>query len=335
MHSFMNQFISITTTAQLETIQSLQGLPALSPQTFAAHKPDAHWVLVQNEVIRASCSLWWQNTPPYLNHQVGLVGHYQAEDDESAALLINHACQQLTEQHCTIAIAPMDGNTWRRYRFILDRGNEPIFFLEPDNPEEWINHFQDQEFTVLASYQSSLNTDLTYVDPRMEKVAARMRHLGVQIRSLDLANFETELERVYQLSVISFRNNFLYTPIDRSEFINQYLQIKSYVNADLTLLAEHHHQLVGFLFAVPDILQLKRGEPVNTAIIKTVAALPGKTYAGLGGLLVSQAQTIAYQLGYQKVIHALMHEANNSRNLSNHYAHSIRRYALFAKILTY
>jgi predicted N-acetyltransferase YhbS len=329
----MNRFISIATTTQLEAIQSLQGLLALSPKIFAQHKPDAHWVLVQNDMIRASCSLWWRNTPAYLDHQVGLIGHYQAEDNESAALLLNHACQQLTEQNCTIVIAPMDGNTWRRYRFIIDRGSEPIFFLEPDNPDQWINHFQDQEFTVLANYQSSINTDLTYVDPRMEKIAARMHDLGVQIRSIDLANFETELERIYQLSSISFRHNFLYTPIDRAEFITQYLQVKPYVKPELTLLAEHQHQLVGFLFAVPDISQSQRGQTIDTAIIKTVAALPGKTYAGLGSLLVSQAQSIARQLGYQRVIHALMHDANNSRNLSRHYAHPIRRYSLFSKNL--
>jgi hypothetical protein len=33
------------------------------------------------------------------------------------------------------------------------------------------------------------------------------------------------------------------------------------------------------------------------------------------------------------VIHALMHESNNSLNLSGHYARPFRRYALFARDL--
>jgi hypothetical protein len=44
-------------------------------------------------------------------------------------------------------------------------------------------------------------------------------------------------------------------------------------------------------------------------------------------------QRTARELGYLRAIHALMHEQNASRNLSRHYAHPMRRYALFGKAL--
>jgi hypothetical protein len=113
------------------------------------------------------------------------------------------------------------------------------------------------------------------------------------------------------------------------------------------LIAEQAEQLVGFLFAIPDFLQIQRNRStsgasdrgasrrasINTIVIKTVAGLPGRTYAGLGNLLVSEAQSIAHHLGYRRVIHALMHDANTSRNLSGRYAIPIRRYTLFCKPL--
>lgn len=72
---------------------------------------------------------------------------------------------------------------------------------------------------------------------------------------------------------------------------------------------------------------------MDTVIIKTVAVLPGRAYAGLGNVLVARVQAIAYALGYRRAIHALMHDSNNSRNLSDRYARSIRRYTLYARKL--
>ena len=91
---------------------------------------------------------------------------------------------------------------------------------------------------------------------------------------------------------------------------------------------------VGFVFALPDLMQKRRGETLDTVIVKTVAVLPGRRQAGLGSVLVALAHDGARRLGYRRSIHALMHESNQSLNLSAHYARPFRRYTLFAKELT-
>jgi hypothetical protein len=55
--------------------------------------------------------------------------------------------------------------------------------------------------------------------------------------------------------------------------------------------------------------------------------------AGLGNVLVARCQQAARALGFRRAIHALMHESNNSRNLSAHYAKPFRRYTIFARDL--
>ena len=50
-------------------------------------------------------------------------------------------------------------------------------------------------------------------------------------------------------------------------------------------------------------------------------------------VLVGMVQRKAYELGYRRAIHALMHERNVSQNISRRYARPIRRYALFARAL--
>ena len=277
----------------------------------------------------ARCSLWWRSVPTLPQHKLGLIGQYEATDDNAAATLLNRACEQLAANGCTMAVGPMDGNTWQPYRFVTERGEEPPFFLEPNNPAAWPQHFSSNGFTPLAEYYSTMTTDLTVRDPRMDAVAERMATLGVIIRSVRLDDFATELAHLYQVSAHAFHNNFLYTPISEADFMAQYEPIKSYVQPELVLLAECDEQVLGFLFAVPDVLQAVR----DTFIIKTVAVLPNERYAGLGSLLVARSHEIAASLGYKRAIHALMHEGNKSRRISQHYSQPLRRYVLFGKAL--
>ncbi|HZP84776.1 MAG TPA: hypothetical protein VFB21_24285 [Chthonomonadaceae bacterium] len=155
----------------------------------------------------------------------------------------------------------------------------------------------------------------------------------MQIRPIDAARMEEELRRIYALSLVSFRHNFLYTPIAEAEFLTQYRQILPFLRPELALLAERGGERVGFLFALPDLLQTRRGQPCDTVILKTVAVLPGRDTAGLGNLLGARCHAVAHALSYRRAIHALMHDSNNSRNVSGHYAQPMRRYTLFAKPL--
>ncbi len=329
----MEPFILIKKPEELGKFQA-PALPAFNPDDLAHHAPDAHWVLLDGDRQPAGrCSLWWQHAPPYPGHRLGLIGHYAVKDASAARQLLQHACAQLAAHGCTLAVGPMDGNTWRRYRFITERGSEPPFFLEPDHPADWPRHFEANGFAPLAQYFSGLNTDLSQDDPRLERAGERFRRMGLRIRPLDLGHFEEELRRIYAVSAISFQSNFLYTPLPESEFLAQYLPLAAHLRPELIFLAELEHRPVGFLFGVPDLLQARRGQAIDTMIVKTVAVLPERACAGLGSFLVGHSQVVARDLGFKRVIHALMHETNQSRNISAHYAQVMRRYTLFAKSL--
>jgi GNAT superfamily N-acetyltransferase len=227
----------------------------------------------------------------------------------------------------------MDGNTWRPYRHVTEPGVEPAFFLEPTNPPDFPLAFSNAGFSPLAQYYSAVATDLTHRDPRMEVVGQRLDAAGITIRTFDPTRFDAEAARIYELSRVAFARNFLYTPIPREEFLAHYAAVRTVVRPELCLLAEQQGRLVGFLFALPDMCQRARGHAIDTVVVKTVAALPGRDNAGLGSYLVEQVQLRAHDLGYRRAIHALMHESNKSRNLSAHYARTMRRYTLFSKRL--
>ncbi len=331
----MERLIQVRTPEDLSRWNGEAGVPPLEPADLIQHAPDAHWMLVGgNGEALARCSLWWRGTASLPGHRLGVIGHYAAGDASAAHRLLRHACGELEARRSTLAVGPMDRNTWRRYRLLTERGSEPAFFLEPDNPDDWPRHFLDVGFAPLANYSSAIISDLDREDPRMTQVALRVAGQGIRIRPLDPHRPEDELRRIYSVARVSFRDNFLFTPITEAEFVARYRPLLGWMRPGLSLIAEHADRPIGFLFALPDWLQARRGQTIDTVILKTVAVLPDRAHAGLGSLLVARGHAIARTRGYTRAIHALMHEANSSRNISGRYSgNTMRRYVLFAKPL--
>jgi GNAT superfamily N-acetyltransferase len=318
----------------LERFCSLPGLSPLMPEIVVGHQADASLMYqTSGGEVAARCSLWWSNTPRHAGHRLGLIGHYAVRDAAAAATILEAACGELAARGCTLAVAPMDGNTWRRYRFLTDRGSEPVFFLEPDNPDDWPQHLRHAGFTVLAEYYSARSSDLSYLDPRCIALAQRAEEMGVVFRQISLDHFDEELRRIHQVSLASFADNFLYTPIDETEFVAMYKPLRRHLEPRLITLAECSGQLLGFAFAIADLLQGQRGQEIDTVVLKSMAVVPKASGLGLGTLLMARSHEAARRLGFRRVIHALMHEDNRTRQMSAHTAQTIRRYALFARPL--
>lgn len=322
---------------------------------------DAHAHLlvhsVEGEPI-ARCSVWIHNSPMLQGERAGFIGHFAARtlpgddparvDRPAIDALLNAACDLLARAGCVWAVGPVDGSTFRRYRFVIDRfGLEgsaigrsdehpaqplPPFFLEPDNPDSWPQHFVAAGFAPLADYFSAVG-DLAAEDESLVRLARRAQAQGARLRPLEPARFEDELSRVYEVICAAFARNFLYTPLSSDEFMAQYLPMRAYLHPQLVWLAEKGDRTVGFIFCVPDLAQARRGESVDTVIVKTVGILPDAGILGLGHWLTAHAQQAAFDLGYRRVIHALIHVDNISAKISRRYALPMRQYRLYARRL--
>jgi GNAT superfamily N-acetyltransferase len=297
------------------------------------HAPDRHLTATDaTGRLLARASVWWMHTPCLEGQHVGVIGHYAAATDGAGGEILRRACHALTQAGCDVAVGPMDGSTWRPYRFVIDRGKVPTFFLEPDHPDDWPRQFVCAGFAPLATYVSAIAGDLTAHETEASLDEADLAASGTSIRCLDLLALDRELRRIRSLCLDSFRDNFLYAPIGDEEFRQQQHSLLPFVRPDLVLLAERAGELVGFVLAVPD-LPSASGELSDTIVIKTVAVAPAMRRRRLGHLLVSRVQQRAAAQGFRRAVHALMHEDNASVRISRHYAGVFRRYALFAREL--
>jgi GNAT superfamily N-acetyltransferase len=221
----------------------------------------------------------------------------------------------------------MDGSTWFSYRFATGGSGRPPFFLEPEHPAEYPEQFSAAGFAPLTHYVSAGVPELDMASPGPPPV-------NVSVRSLFLDQRERELARFYAPVRMSLVENWLYRHISEVTFVQLYGRLLSSVDPSLVRLAETSNgNLVGVAFLVPDRRMAGRGASVDTVIAKTLAVHPDVAGQGLGRWLLAEAQWRARQQGYTRGIHALIHEDNRSRRISEHYGDPFRRYTLFAQEL--
>ncbi len=327
---------TLTIVHRVEDLASLRAgaVEPLDAESFRLTNPSRH-IALQDATggLLARCSLWRARDACGAPTTAGLIGHYAAVDAEVGRDILHHALDWLQAEGCDRVIGPMDGSTWHRYRLLTERGTEPIFFLEPDNPDAWPRHFTDAGFVPLATYTSALNPDLDRVDPRSDARRAELERSGITLRTIDLECFDAELAAIHELSLVAFARNLLYSPIGLEAFLVSYAPIRPHLVPELVLLAERDGQLVGFIFGIPDLMESARAEPLRTVIVKSMAVHPACGGNGLGGLLMDDCQRAARRLGFDRAIHALMHETNYSRSISARYGRVIRRYTLYEKAL--
>ncbi len=279
------------------------------------------------------CGIWFAR-PGSNGERYGVIGHYGARDGRQSQALLTAACDLLRDGGCSAVYGPMDGNTWKSYRFVTWSNGSPPFLMEPRNPPQWPEYWRQSGFAPSHEYISTLVTDLASIDPRLVKARTRLQEAGITWRPVDLGRFEDELKQVYRLSLAAFKKNVLYAEIDETSFLRQYLPFAGKIDAGYVLLAhDAAARCCGFIFAIPDLLQLQQGSSVDRLVIKTLAVHSHRSTAGLGAVLVDEVQRTAAKNGFTSAIHALMYAGNVSANIGKG-STLLRRYALFGKTLS-
>jgi len=317
---------------------SLEAEPSWKDEIPPGLAPDSCLTLrEENEAIAARCALWWNDSPhdpEFPGQRVGAIGQFTCTNVDSGTALLGRAKKVLEEAGCRRAVGPLDGDTWHSYRFITGgRDQAAPFFLEPWNEEIPVDALEAAGFTPWARYSSSAipleEVDVTRRE-RLDRIAGRARDRGIEIRPLRPEDFEAELGKLYELSEVAFRDNFLYTPISRESFLSLYRPVESLVVPEFVLLAERAGETAGFVFALPDALPDALAPRERRLIVKTLATHPHHRHLGLGSLLVARVQETARQAGFRTAIHALQFQDNSSLKITGRHAgRRIREYTLF------
>ena len=265
----------------------------------------------------------WFDGPVWDDHpKVATVGKCKFTSVESGARLLAEAAFLAKSKGATALIGPMEGDTWHAYRLVSERGTQSPFLMEPSSADYDEAAFQAAGFNVISSYFSASAplSELPGPEPKDTDVFT--------IETWDGTNPDALFSQVYKLSCAAFAGNPFYKKITLEDFLTMYVPVVPLLKKDLILFArDSTGALVGFLFGIPNYAE---GPTPKSVILKTYAS----SQKGAGHWLSYQFYVNAKAMGFDTVIHALMHDDNLSAVRSGlNGADVFRRYALMGRTL--
>ena len=283
------------------------------------------------QIAKATC--YFKDTPKVDNKQIGCIGEFEAETEEAGIKIIERCEEILKEQDINVIVAPMNGNTWKKYRTLKYTNGESLFLLENVNPIEHNEIFRKSGFKETHTYTSNkgLIKD-AYQSEGLDIAEEGLQQENIQIRKFNKENYINDLKKIYNVSKSSFYRNPFYTPIEEDDFIAQYEPYIQMVDSDLILIAEKDGNEVGFVFCIPNFNEAQEGKEIKTLILKTIAVKPEYECLAIGNILLSRISKIAKEKEFVKWIFAFMYSNNTSQKMAKrNKAKAIREYALYEK----
>lgn len=173
------------------------------------------YIIAKNDKPLGRCCLYSNPHLIYNNYKTACIGNFECINDQQASSeLLNYVSSHAKKLGFEYLIGPMNGSTWDTYRLSITN-HTPNFFLEPYYPAYYQDLFSNNGFEKIARYVSNIDRDDVLNDQRIMEVEKRFIEQGVQFRNIDLNHYEVELDKLYDFCMLSFKSNFLFTPIDR------------------------------------------------------------------------------------------------------------------------
>ena len=293
----------------------------------------------ESNIVIGSLHLW-HNRPDYNGRKTSYIGNvniyekYRKDEEQ----LFNKIFEELKKEGIETIIGPLNGTTWNTYRYVTEKGNGRPFLLEPWNEDYSVSLFEKLDFKHLAGYISTVMEGMNSngrknLNKKIEKLKKFDYYKDIKVESAENKDLLTVLNKVYDLTVEAFKNNFLYSELEREIFLKMYMSYADKIIKKFFKMLYLGDELIGYVFGIPDYAELGYKGKIDTIILKTIAVSPIYNGKGMGYILINSLVEEAEKEGYENVIYALMHESNVSKNIGLLLGNMLRKYTLFIKEL--
>ena len=287
----------------------------------------------ENNNIGGSLHLW-HNRPDYKGRRTSYIGNVNIHEKyrKNEEKLFNEVFEELKKEGIETIIGPLNGTTWNTYRYVTEKGSRRQFLLEPWNEDYSVSLFEKLGFKPLAGYISTVMEGMDSdgrrnLNKKIEKLKKFDYYKDITVKSAENEN------KVYDLTVEAFKNNFLYSKLEKEIFLKMYLSYEDKIIKKFFKMLYFKDELIGYVFGIPNYIELGYKGKIDTIILKTIAVSPEYNGKGMGYILINSLIEEAEKEGYENVIYALMHESNVSKNIGLLLGNMLRRYTLFIKEL--
>lgn len=241
----------------------------------------------------------------YQKDNAGFFGFLEGiNDPEVFESLLNTAKNWLKSRGKDFMMGPMNPSTNDEIGILISGFDTPPYFMMTHNPTYYPEIMDELKYEKVKDVYAFFIDKDTFIHSDKLKLVAKVTRekLGVTIRSVQMQNFEAELEIVRSIYNNAWARNWGFVPMTPAEFDFIANDFKKIIDPELVLIAEIKGKPVGFSLALPDYNQvfakipngrllpfgwltfLKNKNKIDSLRVITLGVIQELQTSGIGGL---------------------------------------------------
>ena len=194
---------------------------------------------------------------------IGLFGYYECIDNiKASGLLLETAADWLRKKEMKIMRGPWSFVS-QEWGLVVEGFTPSPVIMAPYNPSYYIEHmvsFNLNKIKDLLVYYISVKEGYKIPDRIMTLTDDVAKRYGVNVRQVDMKNYEKEVQTVIDLSNKSLIDNWGYTSVTKAEAEAVARDLKQIIQPKGVLFAEDQQgRAIGFAITLPDVNKLLKG----------------------------------------------------------------------------
>ena len=190
--------------------------------------------------------------------RVGFFGFFESIDDQAVAdALFQAATAWCQARNHNVLRGPASFSVNDECGLLVQGFESPPTLMMPHNPRYYIRLMEQAGFSKakdLWVYQGGSEEGYVPVPERLARATELIRQRqGITLRSLNMKDFEGEVERIKELYNSAWEKNWGFVPMTDHEIDHLAEQFKPVVIPEMVPMAEKDGKLIGFGIALPDL----------------------------------------------------------------------------------
>lgn len=192
--------------------------------------------------------------------RAGFFGFFECEEDEETAItLLDAAREWLSSRGMEVMRGPVNPSTNYECGLLVEGFDVDPAIMMTYNPPYYADVLERYGFKkAMDLYAYSIDAENFNFSDKLKRVSDRTRERsGISVRTVNLKDFEREVEIVRQVYNDAWSDNWGFVPVSREEFEHLAKDLKQIVDPNVVFIAEridaNGNEPIGFFLAVPDL----------------------------------------------------------------------------------
>ena len=254
-----------------------RGLLDKAKHPFFKHSDADFFLAMDNgKILGRVAAIRNNNYVKFTQKNIGFFGFFEAVDNyEVARSLLDTACKWVKEQGFDHIMGPENYSTNETCGTLIEGfDSPPVIMMTYNKPyyAEFLEKYGFGKEMDLLAYQFIHKNRPEKLDRLSKLVLERLNNQGITIRKIDLKKFDEEVDSIQKVYNAAWEKNWGFVPMTYEEIKYTAKDLKSIIDPDFVLLAEHEGEIVGYSLIIPDfnqvLIKLKRGRLFPWGIFK-------------------------------------------------------------------